>query len=357
MRILYLCADRGIPLLGAKGASVHVRAISSALQARGHDVTVACARTGSGNPPPEVEQVVELARAGPGDISPLVAATGAEAVVERYSLCATAGLEAARAAGVPLVVEVNAPLVWEAARYRGFTDIAAGLAAETALFEGATAVPTVSRALQRYVSSVAPATPVHWVPNGVDPDRFHTPPAAVPGVGPDATVVGFVGSMKPWHGVADLLAAFGQLAASYPGLHLVVAGSGPEEGPVRDAVPAALAARVHLLGALPHSDIPGLVARFDIAVAPYRPSEDFYFCPLKVLEYLAAGRPVVYPELGDMPELVGPGGEPFAPGDVGAMAEAIGRRAGRPEDRARMGRAARQSGARWTWDRAAADVE
>ena len=49
MNIAYVCVDRGIPLLGTKGASVHVRAITTALAARGHQVHVCCARLGDGN--------------------------------------------------------------------------------------------------------------------------------------------------------------------------------------------------------------------------------------------------------------------------------------------------------------------
>ena len=50
MRVVYLNADRGIPTLGQKGASVHVRAFAAALAALGHEVTLLCSRLGSGNP-------------------------------------------------------------------------------------------------------------------------------------------------------------------------------------------------------------------------------------------------------------------------------------------------------------------
>lgn len=356
MRLLYLCADRGIPVLGTKGASTHVRAITSTLQRCGHSVTVACSRLDGPNTPPVVDRVVELASGDSGEVGALIEESRADAVVERYSLRSTGGLKACLETAVPLVLEVNAPLVWEASHYRGFTDIDGGLADERRLFDGADAVMVVSRALERYVSACSPATPVRWVPNGVDAARFSVPPAPIAGVGAGATVVGFVGSMKPWHGVADLVAAFCAIAPANPSLHLVLAGSGPEEDAARAAVPAALAGRVHLLGALPHAAVPGVVARFDLAVAPYRPGGEFYFCPLKVLEYLAAGCPVVYPPLGDIPELVGRGGLPYSPGDVGALGAAIVRLAGDPAARLELGRDARAAGRRWSWDRAASAV-
>src|SRR5215475_13752007 len=41
MKILYLCSDAGIPALGRKGASVHVRSLVAALSHAGHQVIVA----------------------------------------------------------------------------------------------------------------------------------------------------------------------------------------------------------------------------------------------------------------------------------------------------------------------------
>src|SRR5881296_2239380 len=41
MKILYLCADAGIPVLGGKGASVHVRELIGAFARAGHRVTLA----------------------------------------------------------------------------------------------------------------------------------------------------------------------------------------------------------------------------------------------------------------------------------------------------------------------------
>ena len=53
MRIAYLLTDQGIPFLGSKGASVHARAITSALAGLGHDVTCYVAAIGHESPPPE----------------------------------------------------------------------------------------------------------------------------------------------------------------------------------------------------------------------------------------------------------------------------------------------------------------
>jgi len=95
--------------------------------------------------------------------------------------------------------------------------------------------------------------------------------------------------MKRWHGVADLIEAVRRLGPSAP-VHLVIAGTGPESDEIHRLVKAAtIDDRVHLVGQLAHDQVPSLLGAIDIGVAPYTPAADFYFSPLKVLEYLAAG--------------------------------------------------------------------
>jgi len=57
LKIAYLCVDRGIPVLGDKGASVHVREFISTLVGLGHGVTLLCAKQGTGNPCPAVRLI------------------------------------------------------------------------------------------------------------------------------------------------------------------------------------------------------------------------------------------------------------------------------------------------------------
>ena len=359
MRITYVCADRGIPLLGGKGASVHARHITTALRRRGHRVTVACASVGAGNPPPDVDDIVELAGVDEASIAAAVGDSAPDVVLERYALESGPAGRVATALGVPLVLEVNAPIVLEASRYRGLEDVAPALERERSVFAAADGIVVVSRALAEYVETVAPSTRVAWVPNGVDVERFSGAPALDLGLSPDAVVTVFAGSMKPWHGVTDLVAAFEPVAHRDRHAHLVVAGTGPEADTVaaRVADDEVLLQRVHLLGALPHDEIPGLLGAATVAVAPYRPSADFYFSPLKVLEYLAAGVPTVYPALGDLPEMVGDAGLAYPPGDVGALSHAVWSLVTDADRRSALARRAGLQGRRWTWDSAAGRID
>ena len=239
MRIAYVCADRGIPFLGGKGASVHCREITTALAGRGHSVNVLCARVGAGNRMPPVATVSQY-ETGPeleAALGVLAAADGIDVVLERYSLESGFAREMSRTLGLPLVLEVNAPLVLEAGRWRGLVDVDAHLASEQATFRDADAIVAVSSALVEYVTRVAPHARVRRVANGANVGRFQDARLARAAERDrDEVVVGFSGSMKPWHGVHELLEAFRRIARDHLAVGLVFAGHGPEERPLRERV-------------------------------------------------------------------------------------------------------------------------
>jgi glycosyltransferase involved in cell wall biosynthesis len=355
MRIAYVCLDNGIPVAGGKGASVHIRSITAALARRGHHVVLVCAKVGHGNPLPQLGAIVEVGTdpgSCPGQLEDVFDGEGIDVVMERYSLRSGPAGSVCHRLGLPLVLEVNAPIVHEAARYRGLADVDQALVMERAVFGSADAIATVSEALAIYARKCAPATTAVCIRNGVDVDAFAHARAGRREGGQEDLVIGFIGSMKAWHGVDDLVTAFGSLAGDHPTIRLVLAGSGPEEEPIRAQVAALdLAGRVSLLGAVPHDHMPGVVASFDIGVAPYLPSADFYFCPLKVLEYIGAGIPTVFPNIGDLPLIVGDAGVGYQPGSVPDLTEAIRQLINDPRLRAEQAAAARRRRDDYTWER------
>jgi glycosyltransferase involved in cell wall biosynthesis len=352
MNVLYVCADRGIPVLGNKGASVHVRSLAAAMHHLGHRVTLVARRWDEGNPAPSLHRL-ELLEKKPDDaamqLEAMIRAEKPDVVIERYSLQSAAARIATRRCGVPLTLEVNAPLVEEATRYRRLEDPSAR-EREHQTFRSADRIHVVSRALLHYVHSVAPDVPVTWIPNGADVPRFRAVPRATLPNLPGRTVVGFVGSMKPWHGVEQLLDAFARVHPMYADAVLVVVGTGPQETDVIErASQADLSGRVVCMGQTPHANIPSLIARFDVAVAPYLPVERFYFHPLKVVEYLAAGKAIVYADQGDLGELIGPGGLGYRPGSIDQLADRLAQVLGDAALRRELARAAAARGRGLDW--------
>lgn len=174
--------------------------------------------------------------------------------------------------------------------------------------------------------------------------------------------VGFLGTLKPWHGTHLLLHAFAQVLEQEPSVRLQIIGGGPERQRLESlAAELGIGERLEFTGAVSPSQVPQLLAGLDIATAPYPAPTDgagHYFSPLKVYEYLAAGVPVIASALGELPGLldweaatspdaraVGPklaAGITVPPGDVEALTEAMLRLIRDPGRRAAMGAAGRR---------------
>ena len=196
-RLAYLSTDPGVAYGGTKGAAVHVAEVTRALAAAGADVLLVACSVAVGAPEPPHGVTLELLP-GPGKRSTAderldgraaahrVARRaprrfGADALYERLGLHSAAGAEAARALGIPHLVELNAPLPEEAARYRRLDRAADAERLERAVLAGADVVFAVSAPLAAYAPARG-ARRVEVLPNAVALERFA--PARHDGGGP-----------------------------------------------------------------------------------------------------------------------------------------------------------------------------
>lgn len=378
MKIAYCCADPGVPVFGQKGCSLHVQEMIRALRSLGGEVTLFARRLG-GDPQADLDDVPVVtlspipresgavretaALLANDELAETVQAHGAlDLLYERYSLWSYGALEAAAEKGMPSVLEVNAPLIEEQQRYRSLYNRDAALAVARRAFAAADTLVAVSDGVADYLETFAQARgKVHVVPNGVNPQRFATGEGrAEPGSRGKAFTIGFVGTLKPWHGLDVLLEAFACFHALVPRSQLLIVGTGPElENLRRMATSYGVDSAVLFTGALPPESVPEMLDLMDAAVAPYPEVPDFYFSPLKVYEYMASGLPVVASRIGQLTELIvdGHDGMLCPPGDAASLCDALIYLYGDPAMRAQMGRAARSKVlAHHTWESVAQRV-
>ena len=348
MRVAYVCTDPGVPVFGRKGCSIHVQAILNEMVATGCDVSLFARRWGGEVPaglksvqchqlsPVKTRVTAERERglaAGNRELGILLENAGPfDLVYERYALWSHAAMEFADDCGTPSILEINAPLVQEQATHRELVDERLARQITARAFAAAGTRLAVSQGVvDRLSDGQRPVNDwsFHVVPNGVSPERFTAARELIwqrqeTGNQDDPFVVGFVGTLRPWHGLSTLGSAFSRLHATTPQARLLVVGAGAARDELESQLtPSALAATT-ITGAVDHSEVPSWVAKMDVAVAPYPAAKDFYFSPLKVLEYFAAGLPVVGSGTGTSDGLVNDRNMVvFEPGNAEEMAQRL----------------------------------
>lgn len=296
---------------------------------------------------------------------------GADVLYERYFILNYGGLIAARRLGVPWIVEVNGDLVEELVEQRLPASRAqwAAIRAITRLtLARADHVVAVSDTLRRRLIErwhVDPAK-ITAVPNGTDVDGFRDVEdgRAVRsrhslGSGP---VIVFVGNFMPWHGVPVLLEAFGHLvSANGTDATLALVGDGPLRAEMAAKASAlGLGERVRFTGSLPHAEAAAILCASDIAVLCNTMSPTAMAgSPLKLFEYMAAGKTIVASALPHICNVLSDGhnGVLVPPDDPAALAAAVAALIHDGPRRASLGNAARaEAVAKHSWDRVAADL-
>lgn len=357
------------------GQAVHIRSLIEAFRSLDHEVReVALVPKANGEPAPVPEEpnteskgrrfspwaivgamprfAREMAEYAYGPLmAPKIVKAGREqgpdVLYERYAFANGAGLRAARTLKVPLILEVNSPMVVELSKTRGLSFPRHARRFEERVFRGADRVCVVTAVLGDMLAEMGVERDRLIVtPNGVHPHLYTNPDraAARHALGltdVEGPVLGFTGYYRDWHRL-DLVLE-GMADASMATAHLVLIGEGPAEDHLRRrALELGVMDRFHLAGTRPHSAIPALLPAFDVGLVP---AINPYASPLKLHEYMAAGLACVAPDQPNLREVLTDGVDArlVTPDDGDAMLHALAELCADSGLRARLGAAAQAS--------------
>jgi glycosyltransferase involved in cell wall biosynthesis len=356
------------------GQAVHVREMIGALRQAGHEVRE-CAlvpKTAAGPASPRragvwrrlrlprtAVEVLEVLYNRRGRSMLLEAARGFRPhfVYERHALHCRAGLDVARVLGVPLLLEVNSPMVAEMRRLGSLRLPGRAAATEREVLGGADAVLAVTRVLADLLAaSGARPERLHVIGNGADPSRYGDAAQQAARAArarwqlpQGGVVVGFIGYMRQWHNLELMLDAMARPALQ--ALVFVLIGTGPAlQSVLARARELGLQDRVRALGDVPPELLPAHVLACDGALIP---AINEYASPLKLFDALAAGVPVLAPDQPNLREYLKHGETAllFEPGDSGDLARQLQRLVHERDFARALGQAGQRMllQQRWTW--------
>lgn len=220
-------------------------------------------------------------------------------IYERANYMQTSGVNAAKKLKVMHILEMNSPYVEEKLELEGDSGLLE-LAREKEAWqlERSSHVVVVSSALKEYfmLQHRTFAGKLSVIPNAIDAAKAEVAPAQAAAVRArhgleGKTVVGWVGSIQPWHGVETLIDAMAGLGAELPALALLIVGSGETIEAMRQrAAASGVADRIHFTGYIPHAEVFAHIAAMDICVLP---DTKWYCSPIKIFEYGLMGKAVV----------------------------------------------------------------
>jgi glycosyltransferase involved in cell wall biosynthesis len=275
-------------------------------------------------------------------------------IYQRHGRYCISGVVISKLLKIPLVLEMNALLGWESGRWSKTGGVMRFFINhyEKICLANAFRFSAISEKLREDIiaAGVDPSR-VFTNPNGADADNFK------PGNGgnqvrrdlglENRVVAGFSGSFYPWHGVDFLADAILKTTPANPDLAFLLIGEGPELAPLvkkladagisikpvknapKDLLPKQddnkfrLISSVFITGKIPPEEVPSCLDACDILLSPIGKGKE-YSSPIKIFEYMAAGKAILCFEAGQMKDIFENGAdalmtptdesEPFAAG-------------------------------------------
>ena len=364
MKILYLCADPGVPIFGRKGCSTHVRENCLTLKSLGHDLRIICTNIDGDDSGREILDPILVPPARSRKLGfdlrhivndrrvaraarRLMAQWKPDAIYERYSLYSLTGTNLARRQRIPHLLEANAFMTVEQKSRIRLMPLARWC--ERRIFRRSRHVVVVSDPLVKEVAALRGGEEgITRMPMAVNLGHFNP---GVSGAEVRAArgwekkfVLGYIGTLTGWHGIKLLydLAARLREGGITDFVIMLVGGDEKRLAVHRQKVAeAGLEEVICFLGPVPYQDVPRYIRAMDVAMVP---DTTIWSSPAKLFEYQGCAVPVLAPRYPAIERAMTHGveGLVFEPRSVADMAEKAMELFRDPERRIEMGRQGRK---------------
>lgn len=303
-----------------------------------------------------------------------------DAIYHRYSGFSFAGAFLARKKELPLVLEFNSSDVWKIKHWerpkKGLVGLFEKLLQNLFTFpmvqflerynlDRASVIVVVSEVLkENLLNRKVPLEKILVNPNGTDP-TIYSPDVSGERIRvkynlQDKTVLGFIGTFGPWHGVVELANAIVRFYNLHPDKsgqsRFVLIGDGNLMPDVQNIIRAsAHADKVIFTGTIPQHQGPEYLAACDVLLSPHVPNPDgsaFFGSPTKLFEYMAMAKPIIASNLNQIGQVLEHKKTAYLvePGSVDQLAKAMNILIQNPQLRKVLGNNARaEVVAKYTW--------
>lgn len=225
-------------------------------------------------------------------------------IYERGYYLMTSGIRVARKLNIRHILELNAPYVDEREELGG-RSLFKSFALKVQLFqlENTDRIVVVSSPLKHYFEKLnsSIASKICITPNAINPKHFSNVGSSKLSVRTSLNwglvpVIGFVGSIFPYHGVEEMIRAYKLVCdeQGIPDSRMLIVGDGMILNELKDKVKEwNLQDRIHFTGQVPFEDVKHYICEMDIAVLA---GTNYYMSPIKIFEYGALGKAIIAPD-------------------------------------------------------------
>jgi glycosyltransferase involved in cell wall biosynthesis len=329
MKIIYYSSHPQLRLKAHSGPGTHMRETISAIKALGHEVypvilgdELSASTTGGGGivkPSPlrtlikrfipgiiwrtlKEIQLLRTDELAAGLLARKIDEIKPDFVYERGAYLQLSGVRTVRAKGITHFMELNAPFIDEVREFEQARTLLIRKArySEKMQVQSPDLVYVVSSALKDYYSSfTSQSEKIRVVPNSVNPGYLKVDLATRNNLMNEfrlhnKKIIGFVGSIFPYHGVDILIRAFSSIAKEFPEAVLLIVGDGIILNELKElSRHEKMEERILFAGSRPHNEVFTWIDLMDICVMA---KSNWYGSPVKIFEYGAMGKGIIAPD-------------------------------------------------------------